>query len=85
MLAQPGGLLRRFDTFSNGDHVQPSGERQHGIQHRRRDRFRTNGVHKTAIDFQVIHREPLQINQRAVAGTKIIYRDFKAFMMQPFE
>ncbi|MNV58239.1 hypothetical protein D3C71_1506020 [compost metagenome] len=85
MLAEPGCLLGRFDAFSNRYHIQASCQRQHGIQNRRSDRFRTDGIHKTAIDFEVIHREAFQINQRAVASTKIIYRNFKAFMVQPFE
>ena len=85
MFAQPGRLFRRLYPFGDGRHIQSSCQRQNGIQHRRRHGLGTDRINKTTVDFEVVHGEMLKVNQRAVAGTKIINGDFKPFVMQPFE
>ncbi|MNY64211.1 hypothetical protein D3C86_2012850 [compost metagenome] len=81
MFTQPGGLFWRFNTFRHRGHVEPPRQRQHGVEHRGRDRFRSNGVHKAAIDFKIIHRKTFQINQRAVACPEIVDGYLKPFVL----
>ena len=85
MFAQPGCLFRCLHAFRDGGHIEPSGQHQHGIKHRRGDGFCPNGVNETPVNFDVVHGEVLKIDQRAVAGTEIINRYLKPFVVQPFE
>ena len=81
MFAQPGGLFRRFHPFGDGRHIQSSCQRQDGIQHRRRHGLSANCINKAAVDLEVVHGEMLKINQRAVAGAKIINGYLKPFVV----
>lgn len=75
--AQPTGLLRCFYPFSNRQHIKTFRECQHGVQNRRGQGFRPNGVNKAAIDFQVVNGKAFQINKCAMTGAKIINGNLK--------
>lgn len=78
-------LLGGFHAFGHRQHFQLFRQRNHRIQHRRGDRVLADGVDEAAINLQVIHGETLKIDQRAVAGAKIVHRDLDALFMQPVE
>lgn len=84
-IAQPPGLLLRFYAFSNRQHIQASGECQHGIQYRRRQRLGTNGIDKPTVNLQVINRKAFQIDEGAMAGAEIINGNFEPGSMYPFK
>lgn len=84
-IAQPTGLLRRFNPFSHRQHIKTLRECQHGVQNRRGQGLCSNGVNKAAIDFQVVNGKAFQINQRAMTGAKIINGNFKTCGMKPFK
>ena len=76
-IAQPTGLLRSFYPFRNRQHIKTFRKCQHGVQNRRGQGFRPNGVNKAAIDFQVVNGEAFQIDKRAMTGAEIINSNFK--------
>lgn len=76
-------LLGGFDAFGHRQHFQLFRQRDHRIQHRRGDRVLADGVDEATVDLQVIHGEALKIDQRAVPGAKIVYRDLDALFVQP--
>lgn len=84
-IAQPPGLLLRFYAFSNRQHIEASGECQHGIQYRRRQRLGTNGIDKSTVNLQVIDRKTFQIDKGTMAGAEIINGNFESGSMQPFK
>ena len=49
------------------------------------DRFRTDGVDKSTVNFQIIERKTLKIDKRAVPGAEVINSNFYADRVQPGE
>ncbi len=71
-------LFRRFDPFSNRQHIEAFRQRQHRVKYGGSDRFRTDGVDKSTVNFQIIERKTLKIDKRAVPGAEVINSNFYA-------
>ena len=58
---------------------------EHRVQHRRVQGLRPDALHEAAIDLDIVEGVFFQIDQRAVAGTEIVYRNLNIVLMQPGE
>ena len=81
-LGQQTRLLDLLDPF--GDHLEAeiAGHLDHVRRHRAAGGFGTQGIDKTLVDLQHIHRQLLQVGQAGIAGTEVVDGDAVAIGAQ---
>ena len=69
-----GGLLRGLDALGDARVAHHRRDRSHAL-HDRAHALLVQPRHEAAVDLHDVHREPLQVRERRVAGPEVVDRD----------
>ena len=82
MTAQIIFLLQGFHAFGHHGQAQLGSQLQDAVQDIGRQAVTADAGHKTAVDFQFVHIQLLQIGQAGMPGAKIVDGNTHAQIMQ---